>query len=294
VIERDKLKKKNQELEAKNEYLQKEQQSSIKDKKDMELHTKELSTLKSDIKRYKDENFNLKRELDEIKEKFKSKKRQIGELEEKFRKEKERYKDIDDDIASYKRRISELENQKLSLEEQMRSKFKEGNKSSELQGEIDSLKQDLKNDKLTILRLRAEGRDKEQEHNRQLLKSQEEIEQLKNKLKNLQKDDKHGMKKPSFLKEPNGKPDNLELIKGIGSTLHKVLNELGVFHFEQIASWSKKEIAWVNDHLAFSGRIEREEWVQQAKKLLKGEQTEVSKEKKSNKRFKHSKHLRKK
>lgn len=77
--------------------------------------------------------------------------------------------------------------------------------------------------------------------------------------------------KPKFLKQAdNGIPDNLQLIKGVGAKLNEVLNELGVFHFYQIASWEEKEVAWVNDYLAFSGRIQRDEWIKQAKLLMKG------------------------
>jgi NADH-quinone oxidoreductase subunit E len=73
---------------------------------------------------------------------------------------------------------------------------------------------------------------------------------------------------PELLAEarPAG-PDDLKLIKGIGPKLEGVLNGLGVWHFDQIASWGPDEIAWVTSHLNFRGRIERESWVAQAKEL---------------------------
>ncbi len=84
--------------------------------------------------------------------------------------------------------------------------------------------------------------------------------------------------KPKFLKQAdNGVSDNLQLIKGVGVKLNKVLNELGVFHFYQIASWKEKEVAWVNNYLAFSGRIQRDEWIKQAKLLKEGKETDFSK-----------------
>ncbi len=83
---------------------------------------------------------------------------------------------------------------------------------------------------------------------------------------------------PKVLDAPiNGKPDNLCKIKGIGTVIEGKLNDLGIFHFEQIASWSEEEIKWVDGHLSFSGRIIREDWVGQAKLLAKGEETEFSK-----------------
>lgn len=64
--------------------------------------------------------------------------------------------------------------------------------------------------------------------------------------------------------------DDLKLIKGVGPGLEKTLNELGFWHFDQIAGWRKKEIEWVDERLKFKGRIERDEWVKQAKALAKG------------------------
>ncbi len=84
--------------------------------------------------------------------------------------------------------------------------------------------------------------------------------------------------KPPLLTEPkNGKKDNLCRIKGIGNIIEGKLNDLGIFHFEQIAAWSEEEVKWIDTHLAFSGRILREDWIGQAKLLAKGEETEFSK-----------------
>jgi len=74
--------------------------------------------------------------------------------------------------------------------------------------------------------------------------------------------------KPEFLKAARkGKADDLKQIKGIGPKLEGVLNGLGIFHFDQIASWTRDNIAWVDDYLSFKGRIDREKWIAQAKKL---------------------------
>jgi len=84
--------------------------------------------------------------------------------------------------------------------------------------------------------------------------------------------------KPAVLSEPrDGKADNLCRIKGIGFVIEEKLHNLGVFHFDQIAAWSEDEIKWVDSHLAFSGRILREDWIGQAAKLAAGEDTEFSK-----------------
>lgn len=72
-------------------------------------------------------------------------------------------------------------------------------------------------------------------------------------------------------------PDNLKLIKGIGPAIETKLQAAGITSFAQIAAWTKKQQAEFAEQLSFSGRIEREEWVRQAKVLAKGEKTEFSK-----------------
>lgn len=77
-----------------------------------------------------------------------------------------------------------------------------------------------------------------------------------------------GKKPTTLLLEPkNGEKDNLQLIKGIGKVLEKLLNDIGIYHFEQIANLTKDEIKWLDYSMAFPGRIERENWVTQAKEL---------------------------
>ncbi len=78
--------------------------------------------------------------------------------------------------------------------------------------------------------------------------------------------------RPELLKKPrSGKSDDLKLIWGVGPKLEKMLNSMGVWHFDQIAAWTKAEIKWVDERLeGFKGRAERDEWVKQAKKLAKG------------------------
>ncbi|MDU9002653.1 NADH-quinone oxidoreductase subunit E [Sedimentitalea todarodis] len=72
----------------------------------------------------------------------------------------------------------------------------------------------------------------------------------------------------------DGTPDDLKLIKGVGPKLESVLNSIGVYHFDQVAAWSPAEVAWVDENLiGFKGRVSRDDWVEQAKKLAAGEDT---------------------
>lgn len=76
---------------------------------------------------------------------------------------------------------------------------------------------------------------------------------------------------PPSLPSPEGEPDDLKKISGIGPSIEKTLHELGIYHFRQIAAFTPDNIAWVNQRLRFKGRIEREDWVGQASKLAAGE-----------------------
>ena len=74
---------------------------------------------------------------------------------------------------------------------------------------------------------------------------------------------------PERLEKARGKPDDLKLISGVGPKLEQTLNKLGFWHFDQIASWKKADIAIVDDELSFKGRIERDDWIKQAKGLAR-------------------------
>jgi predicted flap endonuclease-1-like 5' DNA nuclease len=69
----------------------------------------------------------------------------------------------------------------------------------------------------------------------------------------------------------SGAPDDLKIISGIGPKNEMLLHRLGIFYFRQIAEWNDDNISWVNSYLKFKGRIEREDWVGQAKRLARGE-----------------------
>lgn len=75
----------------------------------------------------------------------------------------------------------------------------------------------------------------------------------------------------------DGKADDLKLIKGVGPKLELMLNELGFYHFDQIAAWSADEVAWVDQNLkGFKGRVSRDNWVEQATTLAAGGTTDFA------------------
>ncbi|MDQ2088686.1 50S ribosomal protein L21 [Marimonas arenosa] len=74
---------------------------------------------------------------------------------------------------------------------------------------------------------------------------------------------------PKKAAKPEAGADDLKQLSGVGPALEKKLHEAGVTTFAQIAAWSADDIAAMDEKLSFKGRIEREGWVEQAKKLAK-------------------------
>lgn len=69
-----------------------------------------------------------------------------------------------------------------------------------------------------------------------------------------------------------GEPDDLRKIKGIGPKLNTLLGELGVARYDQIATWTAADVAEVDPYLGtFKGRITRDNWIEQAGFLAKGD-----------------------
>ena len=83
--------------------------------------------------------------------------------------------------------------------------------------------------------------------------------------------------KPLILSSPrpSGK-DKLIKIKGIDLKVEKDLNKLGIFHFNQIASWSNKNCDWIEEFLLLPGIAKKNQWVEQAKILESGKETVYS------------------
>lgn len=84
-------------------------------------------------------------------------------------------------------------------------------------------------------------------------------------------ENRHEGSRPVGMVRPrDGVADDLKLINGIGKQNEARLHGLGIWHFSQIAHWTRDNIDWVGSFLAFPGRIDREAWVEQAKTLAYG------------------------
>ncbi len=64
--------------------------------------------------------------------------------------------------------------------------------------------------------------------------------------------------------------DDLSLLSGVGPVLEKKLREAGITTFKQIAELTPEQAKELDETLKLGGRIEREEWIAQAKELMAG------------------------
>ena len=82
--------------------------------------------------------------------------------------------------------------------------------------------------------------------------------------------DNSGLNFESFGTATEADKNDLKLISGVGPFIEKKLNSIGVYAFSQISKFKKQDIEDVTDLIKFfPGRIERDDWVGQAKKLMK-------------------------
>ena len=78
-------------------------------------------------------------------------------------------------------------------------------------------------------------------------------------------------KAPEPAPAPDGaKADDLTVIKGIGKVIEKKLHEMGITSFRQIAAMTPEDAHRVNEAIEFPGRVERENWIEQARTLSGG------------------------
>lgn len=105
----------------------------------------------------------------------------------------------------------------------------------------------------------------------------EVVEELDESMIDEPNDDIYG-EQPMYLTRPrDGEGDKLTRIRGIGVKIDEALKDVGIFHFDQIANWSEANIDWIENNVAFPGRVKREQWVAQARILASGKSTGFSK-----------------
>lgn len=75
--------------------------------------------------------------------------------------------------------------------------------------------------------------------------------------------------------------DDFQRIRAIDSDIEQKLKTRGVVYFEHIAGWSASDVRRIGQELDMPGRIDREQWVEQAQILAKGGETYYSRNRKA-------------
>ncbi len=79
----------------------------------------------------------------------------------------------------------------------------------------------------------------------------------------IRKDETYGL----LYNEKPDEVDDLTRIKGVAGVLNKTLNDYGVFKYRQIALWSPQICEDFSEKIAFKGRVERDNWIDQCKQF---------------------------
>lgn len=87
----------------------------------------------------------------------------------------------------------------------------------------------------------------------------------------MREDEKYGL---LYTSTPD-KIDDLTRIKGVAGVLNKTLNDYGIYTFRQIALWTPQICSDFSEKIAFPGRVERDNWIEQCKTFHKEKYGEV-------------------
>ena len=73
------------------------------------------------------------------------------------------------------------------------------------------------------------------------------------------------------LAGPRGTADDLKKLPGVSGAIEKKFNDLGIFHYWQLAAMTPDETAKLDADLRFNGRVARDKWNEQARALMAAE-----------------------
>jgi predicted flap endonuclease-1-like 5' DNA nuclease len=175
----------------------------------------------------------------------------------------------------YEKKIKVIETEKHEL----------NNRIVNLDSEIIKLKKSLNNKdveiehlKLEINALKALHAESVQETEDMTLKNKRNEQLLYEKdeaLINIAQR-KHLLDYKSFGIASESEKDDLKMISGIGPFIEERLHALDIYTFMQISKFTPQDVSTINDAIEyFSGRIERDEWVAQAKELVRAEDLRI-------------------
>lgn len=168
---------------------------------------------------------------------------------------------IESDLNIHKKQILQLDTDKESLHKALSEK------------EIEMKNLSLESKALKTFNMEAihdsiDMKQKNKETEELLYEKDEELNNLTHGM--------HLLDYNSFGSATKEEQDNLKMISGIGSFIEERLHAIDIYTFQQISKFTKKDIETIDEAIEyFSGRIERDEWVAQAKELVNDEQKQT-------------------
>lgn len=212
----------------------------------------EINTLSIQIQRLKEENLELKAAADGYKQKYQE---DINDVRNGLKSEKFNY------VSELRDLKTEVQKARIEREKAVREYDVALLNSQILKEENENLKNDLERAKAENERIKAGG---------QLLKDRIQQEQ-----KRLEaKEDDFELKKQLLLQSigvvAESEKEDLRQIRGIGPFIEKKLHQIGVYTVGQIANFTKDDIQRATELIKyFPGRIERDNWILQAKEIIR-------------------------
>jgi predicted flap endonuclease-1-like 5' DNA nuclease len=280
--------------------LTKEEYRRVKNDRDKIVES--YNALSADNKKFIDEYKQLKKEFENLKtdlslEKNKPALTPLGHREEikKLRLEAERLKDDIDRLSQQNQKLrdeadsiraerntlteeySKLKGfvvmEKQSAEMEMRDAKREAQR---YKSESERLRRDVESLNKTIARLSADLEElnrKDEELKRRLREDQVKLEVEKQNVK-LTERDRFEREKQKLLESigivAESDKEDLQQIRGIGPFIEKKLHTIGVYAIKQLASFTKDDVERATKLIKyFPGRIERDNWIFQAKEIMR-------------------------
>jgi predicted flap endonuclease-1-like 5' DNA nuclease len=168
----------------------------------------------------------------------------------------------------YVRRIKVIESEKDELNKEIAKLYEDKNK---LNKDLNEKDKEIKNLILEVKALKALHAEAVNETDDMALKNKRNEQLLYEKDEALVHiaQRKHLLDYKNFGTATDAEKDDLKMISGIGPYIEERLHALDIFTFRQISNFTKQDIETINDAIIyFSGRIDRDEWVAQAKELV--------------------------
>jgi predicted flap endonuclease-1-like 5' DNA nuclease len=168
----------------------------------------------------------------------------------------------------YVRRIKVIESEKDELNKEIAKLYED---KSKLNKDLNEKDKEIKNLILEVKALKALHAEAVNETDDMALKNKrnEQLLYEKDEALVLIAQRKHLLDYKSFGTATEAEKDDLKMISGIGPYIEERLHALDIFTFRQISNFTKQDIETINDAIIyFSGRIDRDEWVAQAKELV--------------------------